>query len=223
MRTDDRVNAVIFDMDGVLVLSEDAHFRSWRDTAAAYGARVSHELFLSCFGRTNPDCIRTMIGEVSPERAHEIAERKELAYRDIVRSDMPLAPGVRELLGSLRAAGVCTAIGSSAPPENVELLLDVGGLREHFAAAVNGSMVSRGKPAPDVFLRAGELLGVHARECAVIEDAPAGIVAARAAGMLAVAVATTHTPAQLVEAGAHHVFPSLASVPRHLLGVLQGS
>lgn len=219
MGTQDRVRAVIFDMDGVLVLSEDAHFRSWRDTAASYGAAVSHELFLSCFGRTNPDCIRTMIGEVSDARASEIAERKERAYRDIVRSAMPLAPGVRELLSAMRAAGVRTAIGSSAPPENVELLLEVGQLRPYFAAAVDGSMVARGKPAPDVFLRAGELLTVAPGACAVVEDAPAGILAARAAGMLAVAVSTTHTPAQLAQAGAHHVFPTLAEIPRHLLGI----
>lgn len=219
MSTHDQITAVIFDMDGVLVLSEEAHFRSWRDTAASYGVTVSHELFLSCFGRTNPDCIRVMIGEVSPERAYEIAEHKERAYRDIVRSDMPLAPGVRELLTTMRAAGVRTAIGSSAPAENVDLLLDVGRLRPFFSAAVNGSMVARGKPAPDVFLRAGELLAVAPIACAVVEDAPAGILAARAAGMLAVAVATTHTPAQLAEAGAHHIFPTLADIPGPLLGL----
>lgn len=214
--------AVIFDMDGVLVLSEEAHYRAWSDIGAMYGFGISRELFLSCFGRTNPDCIRIMLGDMPESRAMEIADRKERAYRDHIRASVPLAPGLVPMLDALRACGVAAAIGSSAPPENVALIVEAGRLHSYFRAMVDGSMVRFGKPAPDIFLKAAELSGVVAERCAVIEDAPAGIIAARAAGMLAIGVATTHSWEQLKDAGAHHVFPTLAEVPLSLLGAKPG-
>lgn len=209
---------VIFDMDGVLVMTEDAHWQSWRTIAAPRGVDVTHELFLSCFGRINPDCVRIMFGEsIPPDESARIADEKERAFRDIIRAQVPIAPGVLPLLRSLRDSGASIAVGSSAPPENVDLVLDAGALRPFFSAAVNGAQVARGKPAPDVFLRAAELLGLEPARCLVIEDAPAGIRAARAAGMIAVGVATTHTPEQLTEAGAHRVDPDLTALSAELL------
>ncbi|MBK7405366.1 MAG: HAD family phosphatase [Phycisphaerales bacterium] len=209
---------VIFDMDGVLVMTEDAHWQSWRTAAAPRGVDVSHELFLSCFGRINPDCVRIIFGEgIPPDESSRIADEKERAFRDIIRSAVPIAPGVLPLLQGLRDAGAAIAVGSSAPPENVDLVLDAGQIRPFFSAAVNGSQVARGKPAPDVFLRAAELLGLPPARCLVIEDAPAGIRAARAAGMIAVGVATTHPAAQLSEAGAHRVEPDLTTLSADVL------
>jgi beta-phosphoglucomutase len=204
---------VIFDMDGVLVLSEEAHWLSWREAAAKRGVQLAYETFLSCFGRVNADCVKIMIGpDVSPEESERIAEEKEAAMREIIRHRVPLAPATNELLVALAADGARLAVGSSAPPENVDLVLDGGGIRGHFAATVNGSQVKRGKPAPDVFLLAAERLGLAPAACAVIEDAPAGIRAAIAAGMTAIGLATTHTPEQLREAGAHVIYPAMPSL-----------
>ncbi len=204
---------VIFDMDGVLVLTEQAHWQSWRDTAQTRNVQVAYETFLSCFGRVNDDCIRIMFGTGLPEdESRRIADEKEAAFRRIIGGDVPLAPRARELLAELIAAGSRIGVGSSAPPENVNLVLDAGRIRGYFRAIVDGSQVKRGKPAPDVFLLAGEQLGITATRCAVIEDAPAGIRAARAAGMTAIGVATTHTADQLLESGAHEVLPTLADV-----------
>ncbi|MBL9120334.1 MAG: HAD family phosphatase [Phycisphaerae bacterium] len=201
---------VIFDMDGVLVLSEEAHWLAWRDAAARRGVQLAYETFLSCFGRVNSDCVRIMIGpEVTAEESERIAVEKEAAMRAIIRDRVPIAPQTGELLDALRSDGALLAVGSSAPPENVDLVLDGGRIRDHFAAVVDGTQVRRGKPAPDVFLLAGERLGVPASLCAVIEDAPAGIIAARAAGMTAIGLATTHTPRQLLDAGAHVVHPAM--------------
>ena len=113
----------------------------------------------------------------------------------------------------LDSRGMRLAIGSSAPPENVELILSAGRLHGAFDAVVDGSHVSRGKPAPDVFLLAAERLRIAPSSCIVIEDAPAGIQAAVAAGTTAVGVTTTHTAAQLNDAGAHHLFSSPAAIP----------
>jgi len=104
-------------------------------------------------------------------------------------------------------------VGSSGPAENVNLILGSGGIRKYFDAVVHGGEVKRGKPAPDVFLLAAERIGVPAGRCAVIEDAPAGIFAAVAAGMRAVGVATTHDSGELKDAGADVVFADLKSVP----------
>lgn len=204
---------LIFDMDGVIVLTGPHHYKAWRETAAEDGIDLSYEFFTHTFGRTNPDTIRMIWGpNVEPARAAAIADRKERAFRDGVRSDIPLAPGLREIVDAFGARGWRLAVGSSAPRENLDLVLNGAGIRAYFSAIVDGSMVSRGKPAPDVFLLAAHLAGAGASECAVIEDAPAGIRAATSAGMIAIGVATTHPAADLVEAGAHHVAPALADL-----------
>ncbi|MCZ6596636.1 MAG: HAD family phosphatase [Planctomycetota bacterium] len=213
---------MIFDMDGVLVLSEEAHWESWRQVAERRGVGLAREVFLASFGQTNADCIPAMFGATTPAAEIErIADEKERTYRDIVREGVPLAPGLFDLLDQLRSAGARFAVGSSAPPENVDLVLDAGGLREFFSVSVNGNQVSRGKPAPDVFLVAAEKLGLAPGHCSVIEDAPAGIAAARAAGMRAVGVATTHAADALLEAGADVVAADLAALdPALVLGPL---
>ena len=209
---------VIFDMDGVIVLTEQAHWLAWKSAAAGLGVDLQYATFLSCFGRVNPDCIRIMFGEhIAEAESLRIADEKEAAFREIIRTDVPLAPGLTALLKALSANGVKLAVGSSAPPENVDLVLDAGGLRQAFGAVVDGSQVKRGKPAPDVFLRAAALMSLTPAECAVIEDAPAGIQAAKAAGMLGVGVATTHKAHELTAAGADVVFPTLADVPLNAL------
>lgn len=209
---------VIFDMDGVLVLSEEAHWRSWREAAARRGVTLAYETFLSCFGRVNADCVRIMLGDhIAPEEALRIADEKEAAMREIIRHDVPLAPSTRELLDALARDGARLAVGSSAPPENVDLVLDGGGIRSRFAAAVDGSQVKRGKPAPDVFLLAAERIGLPPSACAVIEDAPAGIRAAVAAGMTAIGLTTTHTREQLLEAGADVIYADMPALSPALI------
>lgn len=200
---------MIFDMDGVIVRSEEAHWLAWREAAAARGVDLAYATFLSCFGRVNADCVRIMIGEVGPEESVRIADAKEAAMREIIRARVPLSTGLRELLAALAADGARLAVGSSAPPENVDLVLDAGGIRAAFGAVVDGTQVRRGKPAPDVFLLAAERLGLPESGCVVIEDAPAGIRAARSAGMAAVGVATTHEAKELFAAGADVVYPDI--------------
>ena len=218
-----RKTGVIFDMDGVLVLSEQAHWESWSMAAKERGVEIAYERFVSCFGRINSDCIAILFGaDISPEESARIAEEKERAFRDILRHHVPLAPGTVELLKRLRELGVGLAVGSSGPRENVELILGSGRIRHYFDAVVHGGEVKYGKPAPDVFLLAAERLGIPARACAVIEDAPAGIGAAVAAEMMAIGVATTHDAAELTASGAMVVYPDLLAIPVESLVNLRG-
>jgi len=208
------VEAVIFDMDGVLAMTAAAHWEAWREMARQRGVEIKYETFLFCFGRINPDCVPILFGDgISAEESASIADRKEAAFRDIIRRDVPLADGAVAILQRLRTAGIKVAVGSAAPPANVDLVLDAGKIRHLFDAVVHGDEVANGKPAPDIFLLAAARMGIEAGNCAVIEDAPTGIRAAIAGGMLPIGVATTHTAKQMWDAGAKEVYPTLAAVP----------
>jgi beta-phosphoglucomutase len=205
---------IIFDMDGVLVLTEQAHWQSWLVPAQKRGVHLDYTKFLSCFGRINADCIKILFSpDTSPEESNRIADEKESAFRDIVRKNVPLAPGVIELLETLKRQGAKLAVGSSGPAENVNLIVTAGGIAKYFDALVHGGEVKHGKPAPDAFLLAAKKLEIEPRHCTVVEDAPAGIRAAVAARMKAVGVATTHKAPELTDAGANIVFEDLKSVP----------
>lgn len=202
--------AVIFDVDGVLVDSYDAHFRSWRDVLAEHGLALDEAGFAQTFGRTSREIIAKMWGDgVDDARARAIDDRKEALYRDLVRDAFPGMAGAVALIDALLAAGFVLGVGSSAPPENVELTLSCLGRRAAFSAIVTGRDVTRGKPDPQVFLLAAERLGVTPAQCVVIEDAPAGVRAAVAAGMAGVALLGTAPAETLAEAGARLTVGSL--------------
>ena len=183
----------IFDMDGVLVDSYHAHFESWRRVAAEEGVAYTEKEFAWSFGRTSREIIRGTWGrgDLDDATIHAIDSRKEALFREIIGRSFPVMDGARDLLEALRAAGFRIAVGSSAPPENVSLVLDRFGGPAHFDGVVNGMDVQRGKPDPQVFLLAAERAGVAPRHCVVVEDARPGIEAARRAGMASVALVST--------------------------------
>lgn len=181
---------VLFDMDGVLVDSYDAHLESWRALAAEEGLPFDREALTRMFGRTSHE----MIGELWPARgadSQRLSRRKEAIYRGLVEQRFPAMPGAAELVTALEAAGFALALASSGPPENVELALERLGVRERFDAVVTGRDVDRGKPDPQVFLLAAERLGLPPDRCVVVEDAPPGVEAAHAAGMAVVVLLST--------------------------------
>jgi len=193
--------AVIFDMDGVLVDTYHAHYQSWLKMAETEGLDFPEAEFERTFGWTSREIIAHFWGEdYDARQIGELDDRKEAAFREILAADFPAMPGVHELLEGLRAAGFLMAIGSSGPPENVALVtqrLDGRGL---FGATVSATDVTRGKPDPQVFLIAAEKLGVPPARCVVVEDAPPGIEAAHAAGMVAVGLASTGRTAESLAA-----------------------
>jgi beta-phosphoglucomutase len=212
--------AVIFDMDGVLVDSYEAHFISWKQMLGSQGIAFTREQFAESFGRTS----REIIAENWPEYARDEQTisrwdlQKEQAYRDILRRDFPEMPGAGALIQSLHREGFALAIGSSAPPENLAVVLEGLDHSECFDAKVTGSDVSRGKPDPEVFLKAADALGVSPQRCVVVEDAPAGLEAARRAGMLPVALTGT-APTEALARHAHVVVDSLSQLRPETLRV----
>lgn len=193
--------AVIFDLDGVLVDSYDAHYKSWRMMYAEHGRDYSEAAFAADFGRTSRDILRrAFASQLSDAQIRQMDERKEAFYRDIISREFPGMNGAVELIDALAEDGFLLAIGSSGPAENIKLSLERLGRRERFSAVVTGADVTRGKPDPQVFLLASERLGVPPAKCAVVEDAPHGIEAARRAGMTAVALTGTTTRDNLAHA-----------------------
>jgi beta-phosphoglucomutase len=194
---------VIFDMDGVLVDSADAHRRAWQRLGEEVGVPYTDELFRRTFGQRNSSIIPTWIGETSAARIEELGARKEELYRELVRGGaVRVYDRVPELLHELREAGASLAVASSGPRENVALLIEVIGVSALIEAAISADDVTEGKPHPAPFLKAAEKLAIPPRDCAVVEDSVHGIEAAKRAGMLAVAVLTSTPRADLQRAGA---------------------
>jgi beta-phosphoglucomutase family hydrolase len=187
--------AVIFDFDGVVIDSHEAHERSWFALAEELGRPFTRETFVATFGQRN-ESILPLLGwaeEGDKARIQQLGDRKEALYREILSKEgiAPL-PGVVALLEDLHKEGVSCAIGTSTPRANVECVLQITGLVGFFREVAAAEDVTRGKPDPEVFLKAAAKLGAEPSACVVIEDAQVGIHAAKAAGMKAVAVTTTH-------------------------------
>ncbi len=215
------LQAVIFDLDGVLIDSADAHLRSWQELAAEIGGHITQEQFLSTFGRQNRDVIPALFRIHDPVEVDRLGERKEALYRDCIRGNVPACEHAADLVRECVTAGLQVAVGSSGHPLNIEIALQEMGIADCFDAVVAGCDVTRGKPDPEVFLLAAERLSVDPRWCVVVEDAPAAIAAARAGGMYAVGITTGHTAEEL--AGAHLIVNSLAELSPTVLAELARS
>lgn len=185
----DSLRAVIWDLDGVIIDSAEAHLKSWHRLAQEEGLPFSDEQFWATFGWRNDTIIPTLWGSMPPERVRSLADRKEAYFREFVRDTAAPLPGAIELLSSLHDAGYAQALASSTPIENIQLINQVLGLKRYLSVFVSGETVARGKPAPDIFLKAAAELGVKPEQSLVIEDAVAGVEAAHAGGMRCIAVA----------------------------------
>lgn len=197
---------LIFDVDGVLIDSYWSHYKSWQIAAAEFGFTITEDQFRQNFGRKSHETIAERWGnQLTPEQISRFEQRKEAAYRDVIRDDFPGMDGAVALIDAWHAAGDLLAVASSGPPENVDLVLDKLGRRQRFDAVITGDDVTRGKPDPQVFLLAVASLGLPADRCAVIEDAPAGIAAAKAAGTLAIGLVSTGHSWESLSAADHRV------------------
>ncbi len=211
--------AVIFDVDGVLVDSYDAHRIAFMQLAQKLDTKFTDEDFTKSFGRTSRDILRTWFDPDMSDADIALHDgEKEAAYRDIVRKEFPAMGGAVELIDQLHMAGFKQAMGSSGPPENVQLANTKLDRAHAFGALVTGMDVTHGKPNPEVFLIAADRLGVAPDHCCVIEDAPAGIQAARAAGMAAIGFASRgRTRSELESAHADRVVEDLRELSPPLI------
>jgi len=216
--------AVIFDADGVLIDSYHAHFEAWKAMGRELGMGLTEERFAGTFGRRNEDLMHDLWDDAVAEADIPAwSDWKEERYREIIREDFPAMDGAVALIDALRAAGFGLAVGSSGPPENVTACIRGLGREDAFGATVDGTQVSRGKPEPEVFLTAAEKLGVPPARCAVVEDAVAGVEAARRAGMTAIGLTGT-TTREALASRARLVVDSLRDLsPERIAALLNGN
>jgi beta-phosphoglucomutase len=187
--------AVLWDLDGTLGDSEEYHWLAWRDTLAAEGVSITYEQFLARFGQKNDRILGDWLGPpIDATRIQRIGDAKEAEFRRLAaeRGLAPL-PGAAEWVARLREAGWKQAIGSSAPRLNVETMLRALRMEQAFDAVITAEDVTAGKPDPQVFMAAAFQLHVPPSHCIVVEDAAAGVEAARRAGMRSIGVTRATT------------------------------
>jgi beta-phosphoglucomutase family hydrolase len=210
--------AVIFDMDGTIVDNMRYHAEAWLKVAQKLGAQLTIERFEREFaGKKNEEIIPLLSGRtLTDAEVQAIAAEKEALYRAAYAPHIAPLAGFAELLAKLIQRGIPRVLATAAPRENREFIFDGLGLHASFDAVVGAEDVARGKPHPDIFLRAAQRVDVSPSECLVFEDALNGVAAGRAAGMDVVALLTT-APAELLKrAGAQWTIADYRALPPEL-------
>jgi HAD superfamily hydrolase (TIGR01509 family) len=206
------VYGVLWDLDGVLVDTGDGHYQAWAETLSQHQIPFTPEQFRATFGMNNAGLLQHLLGPtLTPELLNLISDKKERSFRAAVRGRVRLLPGAQDWLAWLHGHGVPQAIASSAPQANIDAIVDELAVRPYFQALVSGADLP-GKPDPATFLLAAEQLGLPPHRCLVVEDAIAGVAAAKRAGMTCIAVTTTNPASALSEADL--ICPGLDSLPR---------
>lgn len=188
------MQAVLFDLDGVIIDSHDQHEAAWEQLAKVHGKTLPPNFFKESFGMRNQSIFATLLPwtDDAAEIA-ELSEEKEAIYRDIlVASGLSPLPGAADLLKQLAQAQIPAVLATSTPRSNVSAVMDATGLGHLFLAVISGSDVANGKPDPEVFLKAAAAANADPKQCVVIEDAQVGIRAGLAAGCKVLALTTTH-------------------------------
>ncbi|MFF3921248.1 HAD family hydrolase [Paenibacillus lactis] len=207
------IQAFIFDMDGVIIDSEPLHFEVDIQVMKDFGAAITQEQLEKYVGMTNPEMWKLIRDEYQLRRSVSEIIDYQLSNKIKILTAREMEPidGIRELLADLKASGIPVGIASSSPPVFIQAVLDKFGLLDAFNCIVSGEEVDRGKPAPDVYLKAAELLGVEPASCMVLEDARHGIAAAKAAGMQCIGFVNPNSGNQDLSA-ADYVVRSIAEV-----------
>jgi beta-phosphoglucomutase len=202
---ENRVSAVVFDMDGVLIDSHPAHHAAWRKFFQSLGADISdQELSFILDGRTRNEILRHFLGDLPEAELQRYGHCKDEVFRSMEARIEPL-PGVVQFLGELRRSGAAMAIATSASEIRTFSTIERLGLAEYFEAIITASDVAAGKPNPAVYRLACECLNVSPALSLAFDDASAGVVSARAAGMRCIGVASNGLSQRLMDAGAEAV------------------
>ena len=214
------VKAVIFDVDGTLLNTERIYMQAWKEAGAQAGFEVPQDVLLRTRAIHKADAIKIFQEALGPTFDYDALHpvRTAISEAIIAQSTDLLLPGVKETLEALKAKGYPMAVASSTGYEKTAEHLEHAGLLHYFDAVVGGDMVARGKPNPDIFLKAAQLLGIAPEDCLVVGDTPADVKAATAAGMPRILIPDCVQPNETIRAMATHVLDSM----HQLVGILEG-
>ena len=183
---------IIFDLDGVLLSTDEMHYAAWKSVADELGIPFDRTVNNRLRGVSRMESLEIILERstrsFSGEEKAELAERKNNRYRELLQSLTPdaVVPEVRQTLSVLKSRGMKLAVGSSS--KNTKLILELTDLAHFFDAVSDGTNITRSKPDPEVFLKAAEFIGLAPADCAVVEDATAGIDAAIAGGFTSIGI-----------------------------------
>ena len=185
-----RIKGVLFDMDGVVFDTEKAYLNTWTKVCASYGYDLKRDTYISVMGTGRENTINTFKNALGCDIPMEdMYKDKDKMIKEIVESgQVPVKSGAEEILTWLRKNNIKTALATSAKRWRAETQLEMSGIKNLFDAVVCGDDITNLKPDPEIFLKAGEKIGLNPDECIVIEDSPAGIQAAYNAGMYGIHV-----------------------------------
>lgn len=194
-----KIKAVIFDLDGVIVSTDDCHYEAWKKMADEEGIYFDRTINDRLRGVSRMASLEIVLERAEKSYTNEeklsLANRKNEYYKELIKKLTPtdILSGAKELLDALKAQGVKVAIGSSS--KNTPIILERIGLGDYFDAVSDGNNIVNSKPDPEVFVKAAQMLEISPADCLVVEDADAGIEAAKSGGMYAAAVgAAQHNP-----------------------------
>lgn len=213
-----RIDAAIFDMDGLMIDTERLDMELWRSIGAAQGYAIPESLILNTVGRTREDTeamFREALGagfDYHTVRKLRIQEK----FERFKKQGVPLKTGLLSMLELLERRGIRKAVATSTERSQAEKVLRIAGLYERFDAVVCGDEISRGKPEPDIFLAAAEKLAAEPDYCLVLEDSHAGIAAAAAAGIRSIMIPDIKAPDAACRKLAERIFQDLSAAAEYV-------
>lgn len=209
---------ILWDMDGVLVDTGEAHYQSWLAILSERDIEFTREFFRQSFGMNNTGVLKKLLGaDIAPKLIEELSNRKEDVFLQLVKGRVEPLPGVVGWLSRLKNEGYRMGVASSAPPTNIDALIEGLGIGHFFDVLVSGVDMA-GKPDPGLFLEVARRMDVPPEACVVVEDAIPGVEAAKRAGMACIAVTTT-SPADAL-AAADVIVDRLDRLPEDIFGRL---
>ncbi|MGL4364193.1 MAG: HAD family hydrolase [Bacteroidales bacterium] len=202
---------VIFDMDGTIICNVSYHILAFQEFCKRHGLVMLKENFHQYNGMVGSEIMRSLFGQhLSDEETKLLEDEKEAIYRDLYRPHLALTAGLATLLEELKKNNIPMSVGSSAPDDNIDFILDGLNIRHYFKAIINASQITHGKPHPEVFLKAAEAMQLPASRCVVMEDALAGVEAALRAKMKVIGITSICSSEEL--SNAHITIPNFTDV-----------
>jgi len=187
------MKGIIFDLDGTMVDNMMVHHQAWQRKLASLGVYMTLEEVMKEIHGINEEIVLRLFGDrFNQQERARISREKEYEYRSIFKDQLQLIEGLPNFLNEISSANIPMAIGTAAPPENVNFVLDNLNIRPYFNSVLHSGNVSRGKPDPQVFTKSAKNMGVPIEECLVFEDSVVGAQTALNAGCPVVVITTTH-------------------------------
>ncbi|MEQ8155603.1 MAG: HAD family phosphatase [Clostridiaceae bacterium] len=213
-----KIEAVLFDMDGVIFDTERVYLEHWTKIFQKYGYKMTKEIYISVMGRGRQNVTKTFLeiyGQDLPiEQMYK--EKDELLLQAVESGKVPMKPGVKEILNFLKENKFKIGLATSAKRDRMMMQLKMGNIEKEFDTIVCGDDITNSKPNPEIFLKAAERLSVNPKKCAVVEDSPAGIKAAYNAEMRALHVEDLKKADEEILKSCHKNFKNLFEIKEYL-------